>query len=193
MRVYFSVNICAWRQRHEHTLGANGRRRIYNTREPLQKVRNCVNTLHRKVLFHFTIPRCAQLPVFYGPKRRHRKVGSLHLRQFKILVFKRGHFTIRSLRVENHNVSVTMRCGNSCRPPSRAHAWQKRSQYGCTMDPNTGYTPCSLSDTASVDFHNGSPLHPAQPAMADAHNGGSVFTRSGTSIPRAKLTLSEHV
>ena len=50
-----------------------------------------------------------------------------------------------------------------------------------------------LGVSPSINFHSGSPLHPAQIAMAYMHNGGSVFTKNGTSIPRAELTLSENV
>ena len=39
-----------------------------------------------------------------------------------------------------------------------------------------------------VDFHSKSRLR-----RASMHNGGSVFTKNGTSIPRAKPTLSENV
>ena len=92
-----------------------------------KKVRNCFHTLRREVPFHFTIPRCAQLPVFYGQKRRHRKVGSFQLRQFKILVFQRGHFTIRSRQVGNHTVAVSRRSVKFCRPAFLEHAWQKNS------------------------------------------------------------------
>ena len=39
-----------------------------------------------------------------------------------------------------------------------------------------------------VDFHSKSRLH-----RASMHNGGSVFTKNGTSIPRAEPTLSKSV
>ena len=45
----------------------------------------------------------------------------------------------------------------------------------------------------SIGFQSVSPLHPAQIAMAYMHNGGSVFTKNGTSIPRAELALSENI
>ena len=83
-----------------------------------RKTRNYLHTLRRKVPFHFTIPRCAQLSIFYGQNERHRKVGNFQLRKFKFLVFKRGHFTIRSRGVGNHSVSASGRSVNCKLLPS---------------------------------------------------------------------------